>query len=240
MTMAENNELIKALGQVPDLVEISNRILEENDKKFSILAEHLKRRNEAIIPENEIKKIAKEVEATIENTPCATPDIDDASRLIANRTLSIMQGEVKATIRSTIAETIKSTPVKLEHVHSHTTLKEICEMAETKLRDILIFFMATSLTLTLILGGIALSYLNSEVFLGKQYREIYTSKYITQTEKNNLGQGCYSVYFLPKEFSESPKIVKQQIRRNYEIIKQRKKEAKLNNGKFSTDIKIER
>lgn len=240
MTMTENNELIKALGQVPDLVEISNRILEENQKKFSILAEHLKRRNEAIIPEDEIMKIIKVVKATIENTPCATPNIDDASRLIANRTLSIMQGEVKDTIRSTIIETVKSTPVKLEHVHSHTTLKEMCEMAETKLRDILIFFMATSLVLTLILGGIYVRHLNSEVYIGGQYREIYSSKYITPSEKENLGQGCYYVYFLPKEFSESPRIVKQQIRRNYEIIKQRKKEAKLNNGKFSTEIKIER
>ena len=240
MTMTENNELIKALGQVPDLVEISNRILEENQKKFSILAEHLKRRNEAIIPEDEIMKIIKVVKATIENTPCATPNIDDASRLIANRTLSIMQGEVKDTIRSTIIETVKSTPVKLEHVHSHTTLKEMCEMAETKLRDILIFFIATSLVLTLILGGIYVRHLNSEVYIGGQYREIYSSKYITPSEKENLGQGCYYVYFLPKEFSESPRIVKQQIRRNYEIIKQRKKEAKLNNGKFSTEIKIER
>lgn len=238
--MAENNELIKALGQVPELVEISNRILEENDKKFSILAGHIQKRIEAIIPENEIQKIVNEVEATIESTPCATPDIGDSSQLLANRILSIMQGEIKTSIRASITETVQSTPIKLEHVHYHTTLMEMCEMADKKLRDILIFFMATCLTLALILGGIALSYLNSEVFLGKQYREIYTSKYITQTEKNNLGQGCYYVYFLPKEFSDSPQIVKQQIRRNYEIIKQRKKEANLNNGKFSTDIKIER
>ena len=55
-----------------------------------------------------------------------------------------------------------------------------------------------------------------------------------------LGIKTYSVAFLPQEFDRNPALVKQKIKRNKQILLQRETEAKVNKGKFSTKVPLER
>lgn len=55
-----------------------------------------------------------------------------------------------------------------------------------------------------------------------------------------LNANIYTVAFLPQEFNRNPALVKQKIKRNKQILLQRETEAKVNKGKFSTKILLER
>ena len=51
---------------------------------------------------------------------------------------------------------------------------------------------------------------------------------------------AYPISFLPKECLKTPSVVRQRIRRNEQIIRQRKKEARANKGHYTTKIPLER
>lgn len=97
-----------------------------------------------------------------------------------------------------------------------------------------------SCIITLIGGIIAYSYFNGEKYLGEQYAKIYFSKYTTDTERKMLDTNIFTVGFMPREFDKTPKLVKQKIKRNQQILSQREAEAKANKGKFSMKIPLER
>lgn len=238
--MADNNEVIKALGQVPELVEKTERVLEDSDKKFRILAEATQKRMQAEIPSSEIEKVSEAVAAAVSRTRCATPDTDEVSRLVAGNITKFLTESMKSVTIEAVKEAVEGTPVKVEHHHTHTTLKYMCQMAEETLRNWILGLAIYSIILSFAGILIGVSYLNSDKYLGAKYTEIYFSKYTTDAERKMLDANTYTVGFMPREFDKTPKLVKQKIKRNQQILSQREAEAKANKGKFSTKVPLER
>lgn len=238
--MTENNEIIKALGQVPELVEKTERVLEDSDKKFRILAEATQKRIQAEIPSSEIEKVSNAAAAAVSRTRCTTPDTNEVSRLVAGNIARFLTESVKSVTTEAVKAAVEGTPVKVEHVHTHTTLKEMSEMVEKKLFNCIIGFAIYSFILTFAGILFAYSYFNSKYYLGEQYTEIYCSKYTTDTERKMFKADTDTIVIIPREFDNAPKLVKQKIKRNKQILKQRKAEANANKGKFSTKILLER
>ena len=91
-----------------------------------------------------------------------------------------------------------------------------------------------------ILGFVAvlLMHFTSDCYYGQQYTELVNSKYLTDSEKKALWDDAYAISALPKEYNKSPKLVKERLKRNQEIVRMRRREANANKGKFSTDTPI--
>ena len=238
--MTENNELIKALSQVPELVEASKMVLAENEKKFGILSEAVQKRVQATIPENELEKISDSASAAVSRTRCATPDVSEVSRCVADEIMKNISTVTTNVVTEATKSAISGMQLKVEHHHTHTTLGYMCQMAEATLRNWILALGIYSCIITIIGGIIAYSYFNGEKYLGEQYAKIYFSKYTSDAERKILGIDTYTVTFLPKEFDRNPALVKQKIKRNKQILLQRETEAKANKGKFSTKIPLER
>lgn len=238
--MADNNEVIKALGQVPELVEKTERVLEDSDKKFRILAEAFQKRMQAEIPSSEVDKVANAAVAAVNRTKCASPNTDEVSRLVAENIARAMNDSVKSIITEAAKEAIDGMSLKVEHFHTHTTLKYMCQFAETKIRNLIVCLATYSLILSIIGIFAIYKYTNSDKYLGAQYAEIYFSKYTTASEQKMLNANTYTVGFMPQEFNRNPELVKQKIKNNLQIIKQREAEARANKGKFLTKIPLER
>lgn len=238
--MADNNEVIKALGQVPELVEKTERVLEDSDKKFRILAEATQKRMQAEIPSFEIEKVSNAAANAVSRTRCATPDTDEVSRLVAGNITKFLTESVKSVTIEAVKEAVEGTPVKVEHHHTHTTLRYMCQMAEKTLSNWILALLIYSLFLTFTGILIGYTYFNGENYISEQYAKIYFSKYTTDAERNMLDANTYTVGFMPREFGKTPKLVKQKIKRNQQILSQREAEAKANKGKFSTTVPLER
>ena len=238
--MTENNEVIKALGQVPELVEKTKRVLEDSDKKFRILAEATQKRMQAEIPSSEIEKISNIVAATVSRTKCARPDTDEVSRLVAGNIMTTLTESVRAMTIDAVKAAVADTPIKVEHNHTHTTLTYMCQMAEETLRNWILGLAIYSIILSFAGILIGCFFYNGEKNLGSEYAEIYYSKYTTDEEREMLKANTYTVGFMPKEFDSTPKLVKQKIKRNKQILKARQYEAERNKGKYSTKVSLER
>lgn len=238
--MAETNELIKALGQVPELVEKTDRVLEDSDQKFRILAEATQKRMQAEISPTEVEKVANAAAEAVSRTKCASPDLKEVSHLIAENITNLLIESVKPVMIDAIKDAIKGTPVKVEHHHTHTTLRYLCQMTEQPIRGWITGLATISIILFFYTSISLYSYFNGEKYLGSQYNKIYFSKYTTDAERKMLDANTYTVGFIPYEFETTPKLVKQKIKRNLQILRQREMEANANNGKFSTKVPLER
>ncbi len=236
----ENNEIIKSLGQVKELTERAKNVLEDSDKKFRILAEAMQMRMQAKIPSSEIDKVSAAVADAISRTKCATPDISEVSQSLADDVFKKISVIVGGTVKDAVMTAVADTPVKVEHNHTHTTLGYMCQMAEKTLRNWIIGLVIYCTVLSIAGTVIAIDYLNGDKYLGKEYAEIYFSKYTTDAEKKTLNTNTYIVAFMPREFNRTPKLVKQKIKRNQMILSQREAEAKANRGKYSTKVPLER
>lgn len=113
-------------------------------------------------------------------------------------------------------------------------------MAEETLRNWILGLAIYSIILSFAGILIGVSYLNSDKYLGAKYTEIYFSKYTTDAERKMLDANTYTVGFMPREFDNTPKLVKQKIKRNKQILKARQYEAERNKGKYSTKVSLER
>ena len=113
--MADNNEVIKALGQVPELVKKTERVLEDSDKKFRILAEAFHKRMQAEIPSSEVDKVANAAVAAVNRTKCASPNTDEVSHLVAENIARAMNDSVKSIITEAAKEAIDGMSLKVEH-----------------------------------------------------------------------------------------------------------------------------
>ena len=92
-----------------------------------------------------------------------------------------------------------------------------------------------------LIGAIALhSHINSKLYLGKEYAEVYFSEYVTDSDRQALRESCYSISFIPKELSSNKALLKQRIKQNRMILKQREQEARANDGKFSIETPLVR
>lgn len=238
--MSESNEIVKALGQVPELVENSRRIINENEKKIMILADGLKKRMQAEIPSSEIEKITAATTAAVSRTRCASPDTEDVSRTVADNISKQIVASVKTITTEAVKEAIKDSPVKVEHQHVHTNLMYAYQSSDDTLRKWILGLGIYSLLVTLV--GILGSYLyfNSALYIGAEYEDVYLSKYTTEAERAMLKSNTYSVSFVPTEFDKTPELVKQKIKRNKQILSQREMEDRANKGHFSTKVPLER
>lgn len=238
--MAENNELIKALSRVPELVETTNRVLAENEKIIGILSEAILKRVQATIPENELEMVSNRVSAAVSRTRCATPDVSEVSRCVADEIIKNVSAVTTNVVTEATKSAIDGMQLKVEHHHTHTTLGYMCQMAEKTLRNWILGLAIYSVILSFAGILIGVSYLNSDKYLSAKYSEIYFSKYTTNAERKLLETNIYTVGFMPREFDKMPKLVKQKIKRNLQILSQREAEAKANKGKFSTKVPLER
>ena len=219
----ENNQLLSALSKVPELVEQSKA----NRDDIVLLAEGLKKRMQAEIPDIEIQRLCEKVAERVSKTKCATPDTAEISRDVAKEVADLVHPLVTEATKDAIA----STP--LRHEHYHTTAIEMMKYADEKVRRVAYISLAALMSVCLI-GAIALySHINSKLYLGKEYAEVYFSEYVTDSERQALGESCYSISFIPKELSSNKALLKQRINQNRMILKQREQEARANDGKFS-------
>ena len=106
-----DNSILEALAKVPELVETTKTIIDQNEKINVIYGKALEHRAQAEIPDEEVRKVVRSVAEGVRHTRCAAPDVTKASELIAQAVLNRTQGAVDDAVR----ETVKNTPVTLEH-----------------------------------------------------------------------------------------------------------------------------
>lgn len=234
--MDEKNKVLEALGKLPELVDSVNALIDESEKKDAFLAKMAETKVEAMVSEEGMQEVVKEVKETIKTTPCASPDVSEASKLIAEA----VREDVKASVQEAVEEKVTSMSIPLEHHHTHATTWELSKYAEAAARKwiMALFIMCCVMGLWIIVSS--LWYLRSDVYWGKKYLEVVDSPYTTDEESEILWKDGYSTGRLPMEYKQNPKTVRGRIKRSQTLLKERKKEAKANNGKWSANVPIER
>lgn len=210
----ESKEIVDALVQVPELVEAAKTFKETSGHIISSVADAIQKRPQAEIPDSELQKIAV--------TPCAPPQMDSVVKDFANKVV----GAIEPIIKDKVKEALKGAAVSVLHTHSYCFERNLKEIADTRLMKRCLIFGLTSLVLASIIVIIAIAHFNSEAYLGKQYYEVYSSPYLSKEERETLSRNCRTIAILPTEFDKNPKRVKEQIKKNRSILKERKKEAK--------------
>lgn len=210
----ESKEFVDALVQVPELVEAAKTFKETSGHIISSVADAIQKRPQAEIPDSELQKIAA--------TPCAPPKMDSAVKDFAYKVV----GVIEPIIKDKVNEALKGAAVTVQHTHSYCFERDLKDVADTRLMKRCLIFGLTTVVLALILVIIAIAHFNSEAYLGKQYYEVYSSPYLSEEERETLSRNCRTIAILPTEFDKNPKRVKEQIKKNRSILKERKKEAK--------------
>lgn len=231
-----DNSVIEALSKVSDLVETTKTIIDQNEKTNALFAKVLEHRAQAEIPHEEVEKVVRSVIDGVQHTRCAAPDVTKASELIAQAVLNRTQGAVEEAVR----ETVRSTPVTLEHQHTHVTALGLVKFAEEKTRNLLMLVSIGLGALLLWIGIAIICYYRSDTYWGEQYFDVVCSEYATEDEKAMLWENHYNVSVLPKEYRSNPSHVKAKIKQNKQVLKQRRLKGKDKNGNFSTDVPLER
>ncbi len=225
--MEETEILIEALGQIPELVEAAKTYKASNEKTISTMSMAIKKRPEAEIPQKEVEKVTNAVKAT----PCALPDTDDFLKVIAGMMRPIIQHEVK--------EAVGATKIKVqhEHTHRHYSYSASFDMINDTAKKWIIGLAMSTLILaaTLVIGLVHL--MNSEMYLGKKYMEIYDSGLLTKSEKEKLLKDAYMVSLYPEAYEGYPKAFRERLRKNKSIVDDRELE-KIVKGKFSVKGKV--
>lgn len=209
----ESKEFVDALVQVPELVEAAKTFKETSGHIISSFADAIQKRPQAEIPDSELQKIAA--------TPCAPPKMDSVVKDFAYKVV----GVIEPIIKDKVNEALKGAAVTVQHTHSYCFERDLKEIADTRLMKRCLIFGLTALVLTSIIAIIAITHFNSEAYLGKQYYEVYSSPYLSKEERETLSRNCRIIAILPNEFDKNPKRVKEQIKKNTIILKERKKEA---------------
>ena len=225
--MEETEILIEALGQIPELVEAAKTYKASNEKTISTMSMAIKKRPEAEIPQKEVEKVTDAVKAT----PCALPDTDDFLKAIAGMMRPIIHQEVK--------EAVGATKIKIqhEHTHRHYSYTASWSMVKDAAKKWIIGLALSTLILaaTLITGVVHL--MNSEMYLGMKYMEIYDSGLLTKSEKEKLLKDAYMVSLYPEAYEGYPKAFRERLRKNKSIVDDRELE-KIVKGKFSVKEKV--
>ncbi len=231
-----DNSILEALAKVPELVETTKTIIDQNEKINTIYGKALEQRAQAEIPNEEVQKVVRAVVDGVQHTRCAAPNVNDSSELIAKGVLMKTRGAVEEAVR----ETIKNTPITLEHHHTHTTALGLVQFAEEKTKQLLMLGWIVTGALLLWIGISLFWYYNSDAYWGAQYLEVYNSEYTTPDEAALLLKDYDVVGFLPKEYKSNPSYVKDKIRQNKKVLQQRRRKGKDKNGIFSTPVPLER
>lgn len=231
-----DNSILEALAKVPELVETTKTIIEQNEKTNAFFAKTLEHRAQAEIPNEEVQKVVRSVTEGVQRTRCATPDVSACSELIAQGVLNKTLDAVKDAVR----EAVQNTPITLEHHHTHATAMGLTKMAEENTRNLLKLISCGFVALLIWIAISLVWYYNSDIYWGTQYYELILSEYATKAEKDMLWENIYTQSVLPKEYKTHPSYVKDKIRQNKKVLKQRRRKGKDKNGNYSTEIPLER
>ena len=195
----ENKDIVEALEKAPELVKAAETFKATSGHIVSSLADAVKQRPQAEIPESELQKISQ--------TPCAPPDVDSFSKALVQK----VAGDIGSTIKEKVDEALEGATVKVQHTHSYCIEKDLKEFADIRLWNRTI---------------IAIVHYNSEGYWGKQFYKVYSSPYLTDKEREKISRDVHTIAILPNEFDKDPKRVKEQIKNSKAILKERKKEAR--------------
>jgi hypothetical protein len=229
--MNDTEILLKALGQLPDLVDAAKTYKETNDKTVSTLSTAIKERPKAIIPESEMSRL----KCNILQTPCALPDTDGVAAQIVEYVRECMPAIVQAEVKKALGET----KVTMVHKHEHYSLGNLWSIVNDVTKR---WIAGLAITVAILLVALAccVDYaLTSELFLGKSYREICNSEYITKEERDAMVKDVYAVSACPRKYEGRPKALRDKIRQNKAILRERKSLAMYENDKFSTEPRVE-
>lgn len=219
----ENKEIIDALTQIPALVKAAETFKETSSHIIATLAEAVKQRPQAVVPESELMKLKQ----VISTTRCALPDVNHVSRELARKFSNEAATAMGSIIREKAAEAMEGASVTVNHVHCiEKDLKDVVDKKMKKTVSILAIIIA-SLVETIIIS--AISYYYSDTYWGKRYYELYTSPYLTSEEKTNLERNAGVTAILPLNYHDDPTTARLQLQQKERILKQRKKEARKNN-----------
>ena len=210
----ENKDIVEALEQVPALVKAAETFKATSGHIVSSLADAVKQRPQAEIPESELQKIS--------GTPCAPPDVDSFSKALVQK----VAGDIGSTIKEKVDKAFEGATVKVQHTHSYCIEKDLKKYADIRLWNRSIAFGLASVVLVAIIAIIAIVHFNSEAYWGKQFYKVYSSPYLTEEEWGNISRDFNTIAILPNEFDKDPKRVKEQIKKSKGILKERKKEAR--------------
>ena len=211
----ENKDIVEALEQVPALVKAAETFKATSGHIVSSLADAVKQRPQAEIPESELQKISK--------TPCAQPDVDSFSKALVQK----VAGDIGSTIKDKVDEALEGATVKVQHTHSYCFERDLKEVADMRLTKRCMIFGLASFVLASIIAIIAVTHYNSDVYWGKQFNKVYSSPYLTEEERELIQRNYYTVAILPSEYHNDPPKAKEQLKRTRSILKKRKKEMKM-------------
>ena len=215
----ENKDIVEALEKAPELVKAAETFKETSGHIVSSIADAVKKRPQAEIPESELQKISQ--------TPCAPPDVDSFSKALVEK----VAGDIGSTIKEKVDEALEGATVKVQHTHSYCIEKDLKEYADIRLWNRSIAFGLASVVLIAIIAIIAIVHYNSEAYWGKQFYRVYSSPYLTDKEREKISRDVHAIAILPNEFEKESKLIKEQIKKSKAILKERKKEKKMNEAK---------
>ena len=229
--MNELDEILQIVSRVPELVEAAQIYKDTCDKTISTLATAIKQQPEAVIPDEETKKL----ENCIAQTKCALPDTEEMLREITEKSSEVLSPIIYTTVQQAVA------PVrfKVQHEHTHISIGNGWKLLEEKSRKCII---GLSISVFILLCGhlVAFFYsLESELILGRKCWEVYTSEYVTQEEKQAMSEKLYGRAVYPSNYKGHPFALRKQLKENKKILKKRRKEARKKKGEYSTDAKVE-
>ena len=216
----DNKALLDALEQIPNLINAAQTYKATSDRIITTLAEAVKKRPQAVLPAEELEKM-KEV---IKTTPCAKPDITLISRELARRISGDVADAIKPAVRNAASEALKGASVLVEH--SHVIERGLKEVVDKKMKKTNLILWGVIIILVLTVGISTVAYFRGETYWGKQYYDVYTSKYLTPEEKANLKENSFLLSVLPRNYREDASAARFQIRQFKEILKKREKDAK--------------
>jgi len=210
----ENKDIVEALEQVPALVKAAETFKATSGHIVSSLADAVKQRPQAEIPESELQKISE--------TPCAPPDVASFSKALVQKVAE----DIGSTIKEKVDEALKGATVAVQHTHSYCFERDLKEVADMRLTKRCMIFGLTSLVLASIITIIGIAHFNSETYWGRQFNKVYVSPYLTEEERETMQRKYLTVAILPTEYHKDPSKAKEQLKRAKAILKKRKKELK--------------
>jgi hypothetical protein len=229
----DNKEILDALAKIPELVKAAETFKRTTEKAIATLAEAVKQRPQAMISESELDKLSER----ISKTKCAPPDTTLISRELSRRLSCDISDAIGLVIKNKAAVALKNASVTVEH--SHVVERDLKDVVDKRMRHKILMLWIIIIVLLEAIGISAFNYYCSDIFWGKQFKELYTSKYITQDEKARIERNAGYTGILPKGYHKNPGAAQARLQLSMEILKKREKEAKMNNGKFSTEEEIQ-
>ena len=216
----DNKAILDALEQIPNLIRAAETYKATSDRIVATLAEAVKKSPPAIVPAGELEKM-KEV---IKTTPCAKPDITLISKELARRIAGDVSDAIKPAVRNAASEALKGASVSVEH--SHVIERNLKDVVDKKMKKTNRILWGVIIILVLSIGISAITYFSGETYWGKQYYDVFTSKYLTPEEKANLKENSFLLSVLPRDYREDTAAARLQIKQYKEILKKREKDAK--------------